>query len=131
MHPNRQLLAHFVVHMPLFLHDLFRVTHPLCAIGGRGNRHLGYVPWQERGYRRAQVLTMQAGEGVCATIRGSFTPSLFSIRRRHILSFLGRFGRHVACHNELRQVKLPPCPPLQTPNLVTFGFFFSVNRLHQ
>ena len=29
MHPNRKLLAHFVVHMPLCLHDLFRVVHPL------------------------------------------------------------------------------------------------------
>ena len=124
MHPNRQFPAHFVVHMPLFLHDLFRVAHPLYAIGGRGNRHLGYVPWQERGYRRAQALTMQGGEGVCATIRGRFTPSLFSIRRRHIFSFLGRFGRHVACHNELRQVKPPPPPP-PDPQYGDFcGFFF-------
>ena len=29
MHPNRQFLADFVVHMPSCLHDLFCATHPL------------------------------------------------------------------------------------------------------
>ena len=29
MHPNRPFLVHFVVHMPLCLHDWFRVAHPL------------------------------------------------------------------------------------------------------
>ena len=32
MHPNRQLLAHFVVHMPLCLHDLFRAVHPVHTL---------------------------------------------------------------------------------------------------
>ena len=63
MHPNRHFLAHFVVHMPLCLHDLFRVAHPLHSNRGRGNRLLGYVPSGVRGYRRTQAITMQGGEG--------------------------------------------------------------------
>ena len=34
MHPNRHFLAHFVVHMPLCLQDLFRVAHPLHSNWG-------------------------------------------------------------------------------------------------
>ena len=34
MYPNRQFLAHFVVHMPLCLHVLFRVAGPLHSNGG-------------------------------------------------------------------------------------------------
>ena len=41
MHPNRQFLAHFVVHMPLCLHDLFRVA---VVIGGGGGGE-GTVTW--------------------------------------------------------------------------------------
>ena len=37
MYPNRQFLAHFMVHMPLCLHILFRVAGPLhCNQGGEG-----------------------------------------------------------------------------------------------
>ena len=69
MHPNRRFLAHFAVHMPLCLHDLFRIAHPLHSNrgGGRGNRHWGYVPSGVRGYRDAQVITVQGGEGVVNT----------------------------------------------------------------
>ena len=43
MHPNRQFLAHFVVHMPLGLHDLFlgalshgaRTVRARCVHGAR------------------------------------------------------------------------------------------------
>ena len=34
MHPNRQLLAHFVVHMPSCLHGLFCVACPLHSNRG-------------------------------------------------------------------------------------------------
>ena len=69
MHPNRQFLAHFVVHMPSCLHVLFHVAHPLHSNRGRGNRLLGYVPSRYprvRGYRRAQAITMQVGGGATA-----------------------------------------------------------------
>ena len=38
MYPNRQFLAHFVVHMPLYLHVLFCVVCPLHSNGGGGAR---------------------------------------------------------------------------------------------
>ena len=76
--------------------------------GGEGTVTWGTFPGKSEDTVARRRLLCKGGEGVCATIRGSFTPSLFSIRRRHIFSFLGRFGRHVACHNELRQVKSPP-----------------------
>ena len=44
MHPNRQFPAHFVVHMPLCLHDLFCVACPLHSNRGV----MGSVTW-ERG----------------------------------------------------------------------------------
>ena len=43
MHPNRPFLAHFVVHMPLCLHDWFRVAHPLHSNGGGGGE--GTITW--------------------------------------------------------------------------------------
>ena len=44
--PNRQSPAHLVVRMPSCLHDLFCIARPLHTNRrGRGNRHLGYVPW--------------------------------------------------------------------------------------
>ena len=50
MYPNSQFLAHFVLRMPFFLHVLFRVVGPLHSNGGgRGNRHLEYVPSGVRG----------------------------------------------------------------------------------
>ena len=47
MHPNRQFLAHFVVHMPLCLHALFRVANPLHSNRGEGEGTViwGMFPW--------------------------------------------------------------------------------------
>ena len=57
-HPNRQFLAHFVVHAPLCLHVLFRVTHHLHS--NRGCK--GTVTWGILGYVPSRVrLTMQGG----------------------------------------------------------------------
>ena len=65
MHLNKQFSAHFVVHMPSCLHVLFRVAGPLHSNRGeRGNCHLGYVPSGVRGYRHAQVVTIQGGGGL-------------------------------------------------------------------
>ena len=65
MHPNRQFLVHFAIHMPLCLHDLFRVARPLHSNRGeRENHHWGYVPSGVRRYHRAQVIAMQGGGGV-------------------------------------------------------------------
>ena len=45
MHPNKQFLAHLVVHMPLCLHDLFRIAHPLHSNwGGEGTVTWGMFP---------------------------------------------------------------------------------------
>ena len=49
MHPNKQFLGLFVVHMPSSLHVLLRGTHSVCSLGGRGmrgrrNHHFGYSP---------------------------------------------------------------------------------------
>ena len=82
MHPNRQFLAHFVVHMPLCLHDLFHVTHPLHSHLGRGNRLLGYVPSGVRGYRPAQAITMQGGGGVRPCGGGRMHPTGGALARR-------------------------------------------------
>ena len=43
MHPNRQLPARFVVHMPSCLHVLFRAARPLHSIRGGGGG--GIVTW--------------------------------------------------------------------------------------
>ena len=68
MHPNKQFPAHFVVHVPFCLHDLFCATRPLhsnCGVGGgRGDDDLGYVPSGVQGYHHAQAIAMQGGRGV-------------------------------------------------------------------
>ena len=64
MHPNRQFLAHFVVHTPLCLHVLFRVARPLHS--HRGVRELGVFwgmfPW---GCEGTAPRTMQGGGVHC------------------------------------------------------------------
>ena len=65
MYPNRQLLAHSVVHMPLCPHVLFCVAGLLHSNWvGRGNRHLGDVPPGVLGYRCPQAIAMLGGGGV-------------------------------------------------------------------
>ena len=43
MHPNRQFLARFVVHVPLCLHTLLCVRHPLCSL--RRAREVTWGMW--------------------------------------------------------------------------------------
>ena len=51
MYPNRQFLAHFVVHMPLCLHVLFRAA-VFCIVIGGGGVTFGIFP---RGYEYTVV----------------------------------------------------------------------------
>ena len=46
MHPGRQFLGHFGLHMHSFLHFLLRVTRPLCSLrGARESSLLGMSSW--------------------------------------------------------------------------------------
>ena len=62
MYPNRQFLAHFVVHMPLCLQVLFRVAGLLHSNrGGGGAREASLGVCSLGGYCSAQAIAMQGG----------------------------------------------------------------------
>ena len=69
MHPNRQFLAHAVVHMPLCLHDLFRVAPPLHSNGGgrggEGTITSGMFPWGSEDTVARRRLLCKGGGGIC------------------------------------------------------------------
>ena len=61
---HRQFLPHFLVHMPLCLHDLFRVAHPLHSNGGgKGTVTWGMCP-------RGSEDTVARRRLLCKGVRG-------------------------------------------------------------
>ena len=59
MHPNRQFVAHFVVHIPSCPHDLLCVARPLHSNRRCEGTIIWLVPSGVRVNRHAQPLTMQ------------------------------------------------------------------------
>ena len=119
MYPNRQFLAHVVVHMPLCLHVLFCVAgllHTNQAGGGGVNRHLGYVLSGVRGYRGAQAITMQVGGGGDTmddvhTFEGVHCIPIKVIRDKDTSIYHHLPLLFLHCYPMSPQFPLPPPPP--------------------
>ena len=82
MHPNRQFLPHFVVHMPLCLYDLFRVARPFP----RNVRGEGSVTWGMSPRRCEDTITRK--QLLCKGRRGYLGELLDQGSRRKLVAEL-------------------------------------------